>query len=173
MLIFHEDEINRNSLLDSICRMKFFSLLGSKLLVVMMPRNWPKHEYWCNILTCTIFHHLMLANVNTCPIPVCPLGCTVHAKLCTVQTSPEASSNGYSTCVRPSCVLENGGLLECYTSYLYKWNFEINLFVLFSCSCSLHPEEILAVCDCSSCFPLKKMIIIRTKLPPILKMISW
>ena len=88
MLFFHEDEIARNSLLDSICRVKFFSLLGSELLVVMMPRNWPKYEYWCNILTCAIFHHLMRANVNTFPIPVCPMGCAVHAKLCTVQSLP-------------------------------------------------------------------------------------
>ena len=39
----------------------------------------------CNILTCTTFHHPTHGNVNTCSIPVCPLGYEVHIKLCTLQ----------------------------------------------------------------------------------------
>ena len=35
----------------------------------------------CNIVTCTVFHHSIHANVNTYPIPVHPLGCVVHAKM--------------------------------------------------------------------------------------------
>ena len=40
---------------------------------------------WCNILTCMKFCHSTHVNVNSCSIPVCPLGCAVHAKWSTAQ----------------------------------------------------------------------------------------
>ena len=34
-----------------------------------------------------------------------------------VLYNPGAYTNGYSICVYPLCILENGGVLECYTTF--------------------------------------------------------
>ena len=44
-------------------------------------------EYWCNILTCTIF------------------------------PNPRAHADRYAVCAQPPCVLENGVVSECYTVF--------------------------------------------------------
>ena len=39
----------------------------------------------CHIHTCILFNNMTHANVNSCLIPIHPLGCPVHTKLCTAQ----------------------------------------------------------------------------------------
>ena len=63
-------------------------------------------ENWCSILVCTISHYPSRADINTCPIPACPSPPWVMQHMLNLCTCP--------FCV-PSCVLENGGISECYT----------------------------------------------------------
>ena len=69
----------------------------------------------------------MCANVNTYPIPVYTLGYMLTDVLC----NPEAYTNWHSTFVHSLCVLENGGLSECYN--------RIYIFVFFSMDISEYP----------------------------------
>ena len=46
----------------------------------------------CKMFTCTVLHKHTRANINNCPIHVCPLGCAVHAKWYTLQL--KAYKNG-------------------------------------------------------------------------------
>ena len=70
---------------------RYFSTWGTNSAVFIVS--------WYNILTYIIFHPSTHANVNTCHVPVHHLS---HS--CT----PEGYTNGYSICVCPLCVLENG-----------------------------------------------------------------
>ena len=67
-----------------------------------------------NIFTCTIFQYSTRAIVNTCPIPVCSLLWVVQYMLNDALINPGAYTNGYSI-LAPLCVLQNGGVPECYT----------------------------------------------------------
>ena len=69
-----------------------------------------KFQSRCNILACTIFHYPARANLYTCT----PMGCAVHAKLCTKQLQ-RCTQTGISFVYAPLCVLENRGVSECYT----------------------------------------------------------
>ena len=61
-------------------------------------------ENWCSILACTISHYPSRADINTGPIPACPPWVMQHMlNFCTCPF-----------CVS-SCVLENGGISQCYT----------------------------------------------------------
>ena len=67
----------------------------------------------CNIFSCTLFHHSTHSNANTCPFPVCPSGCAVHTKSCTMQPR-DTHKWVFHLCTSPVCT-ENGGVSECYT----------------------------------------------------------
>ena len=63
----------------------------------------------CSILTCMIFL-TGSAKVNTCP----ELCCTCQMMYC---ATPRVYKNEHSICVCPLCILENGGVSDCYTGF--------------------------------------------------------
>ena len=86
----------------------------------------------CNILTFTIFHNLNVQIESLTPFRYCP------CMLCTyliyhVLHNPEVYTNILSISQYPFCVLENGGVSECYTdSVMRRPGQLINRAVVFS-----------------------------------------
>ena len=72
----------------------------------------------CNIPTYTIFHYPTCSNVNTYPIPVCPLGCAAKALWCSVQPTDIHRCILY-LCIPLMCA-GNGSVSECYTGSLFE-----------------------------------------------------
>ena len=73
---------------------KFKTVVYSQVLVTDRGLQWLSQwsRSWCNILTCTIFHNTPHATVYTNSIPVGPMGCVVHDKLCMLQ--PQGHTDG-------------------------------------------------------------------------------
>ena len=90
-------------------------MIDFSVALILVPKKtvkvcvWSVHEiagvvFWLVLYSTTPTR----ANVNTCPIPVCPS--VVQCMLSNALHNPGMYTNDYSICVGHLCILENGGI---------------------------------------------------------------